>query len=99
MYIFNQSFLILGVSKSGSAVANYLVSNGVKCYIYEELKTEKTVENIKTLCLKGAILVEKEDVESIIKRIDVLVISPGIAINHPVAILARNHKKRIIGEF
>ena len=99
MYIFNQSFLILGVSKSGSAVANYLVSNGVKCYIYEEFKTEKTVENIKTLCLKGAILVEKEDVESIIKRIDVLVISPGIAINHPVAILARNHKKRIIGEF
>ena len=98
MYLKTQKFLILGVSKSGSAVANYLLENGAQCYLYEDLKASKIQACIEALCKKGAKWVEKEQVDGVLKDIDVLVISPGVAINHPVAVKAKEQNVRIIGE-
>lgn len=98
MYIFNQKFLILGVSKSGVAMADYLLKNNCSCYLFDDSVSNRTIENIKRLTESGAVSVLNENVENVIKDIDVLLISPGVPINHKVALIAKKYNKRIIGE-
>ncbi len=94
-----QKFLVLGVSKSGSAVVEYLLSKGAKCYIYEELNVKSAQNAVIELTKKGAIQLNKENVDKFLVDIDVLVISPGVPINHDIAIKMKELKKRIVGEF
>ena len=98
MYCKTQSFLILGASKSGFAVATYLLSLDAKCYVNDDSSGGKTRENLKILSECGAVIVKREDVDKVIDAIDVLIISPGVPINHAVAVKCKAAKKRIIGE-
>ena len=98
MYCITQSFLVLGVSKSGIAVAEYLKSKNATCYVYDDSTSDKTRENLEKLRDLGVKVVEKEDLDTIIDLIDILVISPGVPINHAVAVKCKNAGKRIMGE-
>lgn len=98
MNIKTQKFLILGVSKSGYAVAKYILQNKGKCYLFEELTSDKITLAFEELCSLGAIRVKREDVDKILLYIDNLIISPGVPINHEIAVKAKNLGKRIIGE-
>lgn len=98
MNVKTQKFLILGVSKSGRAVGEYILRRGGKCYIYEELKSEKIDFAIKELTALGAIFVEPSETEKVLSVVDAVVISPGIPINHEVAVKAKKAGKRIVGE-
>lgn len=98
MNIKTQSFLVLGVSKSGFAVAEHILSNGGKCYIYEQLRNDKIQKSIEHLITLGAILINDKDADVIINLIDVVVISPGVPLNHELAVKAKKIGKRIIGE-
>ena len=98
MYVKNQKFLVLGVSKSGFAAANHILDKGGVCYFYEEITDPKLTENIKILTARGAINATA-DVDGILPEIDIVIISPGIPINHEVAVKAKRMGKRIIGEF
>lgn len=99
MYIKQQNFLIVGVSKSGISAAEYVLKQGGKLYFYEEIVNDLTKKTKDKLIELGGICVEKESVESIIDQIDILVVSPGVPINHKVCVLAKEKQKRIIGEF
>ncbi len=98
MYLKTQKFFILGISKSGYAVTKYALEKGAECYIYEELKNAKIDESISQLINLGAKYVLRENFEQVLNFIDVLVISPGVPINHSVAVCAKKLGKRIIGE-
>lgn len=98
MDVRNQVFFVLGVSKSGSAVAEYVLSKGGKCYVYDRLEEEIVEKNISKLVSNGAIRVKDEKVDEIIDEIDVFVISPGVPINHEIAVKAKRKGKYIIGE-
>jgi len=98
MYLKTQKFLILGVSKSGIAVTKYALLHGAECYVYEELKNSKTDSSIAELINLGAKYASYEDVDSILSYIDVVVLSPGVPINHRIAVNAKQMGKRIIGE-
>ena len=54
MYLKTQKFLIIGVSKSGSAVTRYALEQGAECYIYEELKNSKIDAIVSDLINLGA---------------------------------------------
>ena len=41
----NQTFFVLGVSKSGCAVAEHVLAKGGKCYIFDQLDNEKVKTN------------------------------------------------------
>ncbi len=99
MNIRTQKFLVLGVSKSGTAVANYLLDNGATCYIYEELNVKSAQNAVSELVNRGAIELKKDNAFSVLNDIDVLVISPGVPINHELAVKAKELNKRIVGEF
>ncbi len=98
MNVSNQSFLVLGVSKSGKSAGEYILTKGGKCFIYEELNLPEIVEASNLLVEKGAIKVERENIESVLHKIDVVVVSPGVPINHEICVMAKKMGKRIIGE-
>ena len=93
-----QKFLIFGGSKSGYAVANYLLESGNECFVIEEQKTPKILEYKDKIIEKGGVYIDLKKAEEMLEQIDVLVISPGIPINHKLCILAKEKKKRIMGE-
>ncbi len=98
MHLKTQKFLIMGVSKSGLAVTKYALEHNADCYIYEELKNAKIDATIAELINLGAKYVSMEKAQATLEIIDVLVLSPGVPINHPLAVRAKQLKKRIIGE-
>lgn len=98
MYLKNQVFLVLGISKSGFSVSNFLLDNNVKTFIYEEKEGEKIDNAINFILNKGAIRLDKSNVFSELDNIDVLIISPGVPINHEVCVEAKNKNVRIMGE-
>lgn len=98
MYIKEQNFLVLGLSKSGYAVAKYILENGGKCYLFEELSSPKIDKAIKDLVSLGGVLLDGENVDKMLLNIDVLVISPGVPLNHEIAVKSKNLGKRIVGE-
>ncbi len=98
MYLKTQKFLVMGVSKSGVAVTKYAISRGADCYIYEELKNTKIDTSIAELINMGAKFVSPEKAEQVLEIIDVVVLSPGVPINHPLTVKAKQLGKRIIGE-
>lgn len=98
MYIRNQVFFVLGVSKSGFSACEYILKKGGKCYFYEEIKNEKLLNSIEKLSMLGGIEVKQELVDETLNLIDVLIVSPGVPINHEIAVKAKSLGKRIIGE-
>ncbi len=98
MYLSSQKFLIVGISKSGFSATKYALSRGAECFIYEELKNPKIDASISELTKLGAKVLNQENVYEQLKHIDVLVLSPGVPINHPVAVSAKQNNKRIVGE-
>ncbi len=98
MHVKTQKFLVLGASRSGIAVAKYILTNGGVCYVYEELDSPKIKKSIAELNELGANIVIEEQIDSVLSKVDVLVISPGVPINHNVAVKAKAKGIRIIGE-
>lgn len=98
MYPKLQTFFVLGLSRSGNAAAHFLLSQNAQVYIYDDVQSEIVDKNTQTLIAQGARAVKKEEVPSMAEICDVLVLSPGIPIDHPVAISFRRNKKAVVGE-
>lgn len=94
----NKKFLIFGMSKSGYSATQCLLNLGAKCFIFDEDEKKEYSKDLTFLIEKGAIKISIQNVYETLEKCDVLVISPGIAINHEVCIYAKKINKRIIGE-
>lgn len=93
-----QKFLILGISKSGYSACDYLLKNNSICYIYEELSSPSIKSRMEDLISRGAIFVTKEGIDEVLRYVDVLVISPGVPINHEIPVKAKSKNIKIISE-
>ncbi len=93
-----QKFLIVGLSYSGKSATEVLLSLGAECYVFDDGQSSSIASTKEHLSVIGAKTVEKETVYAVLSKVDVLVLSPGVAIDHPLAIEAKKQKKRIIGE-
>ena len=98
MQINKQKFLIIGGSKSGYAVAKYLLDRKACFKVYEELNTQKAQKAIAKLLELGVQNISSVEAEEFLKEIDVLIVSPGVPINHQLCVKAKQLKKRIMGE-
>ena len=72
MYIKEQNFLVLGLSKSGYAVAKYILENGGKCYLFEELSSPKIDKAIKQQQLENTLSNIETSTTSIVSSLDSL---------------------------
>ena len=98
MYLRRQSFLVLGLSKSGVSATEFLLSKGAQTYIYDDVESAKVQENFSQLTEKGAKRVSKDTLTQVSERCDVLVLSPGIPIDHPLAVSFKRAGKAVVGE-
>ena len=98
MFLKRDKFLIVGISRSGTSICKLLISRGAKCYIYDDYDGER-VEQAKNMLEKlGATKVDGDEVYDLISEIDVVVLSPGVAIDHDIPLKAKKLGKIIIGE-
>ena len=95
MHIKTQKFLILGASKSGFAVAKYIFDAGGVCSVLEELNSEKAQMAKSKLIEMGVDCISRERAEENLDFYDVIVLSPGVPINHEIAVRAKQLGKRM----
>ena len=98
MYPQKQTFLILGLSRSGRAVTEFLLARGATCYVYDDIAGERIESTAQALAEKGAKRAEKEELGSMADKCDILVLSPGIPIDHPLAVAFKRKGKSVVGE-
>ena len=98
MYPEKQRFLVLGLSRSGKAAAEYLLKRKSSVYIYDDLSGERVEQTALELVRLGAKRVKEEDLLKVTELCDVLVLSPGIPIDHSVAVAFKRAGKAVVGE-
>lgn len=98
MYPKRQTFLVFGLSRSGKASAEFLLEKGANVYIYDDKTGERMETLLKELERIGAKSLKKEDLGEMVQNCDALVISPGIPIDHPLAVAFKRNNKAVIGE-
>lgn len=98
MYLKRQTYFTLGLSRSGKAAAQYLLSRGATVYIYDEIESDRVEQTAKELEEKGAKRATKETLDKMYEVCDALVLSPGIPIDHPIAVAFKRNGKGVIGE-
>ncbi len=96
MFIKINSFLVVGLKKSGFSISKLLLEKGAEVYVYDENSKAISDKNKKELEALGAKVVE--DPISSLEFVEVLVLSPGVPIDNEIAITARKLNKRIVGE-
>ncbi|MBO4323072.1 MAG: UDP-N-acetylmuramoyl-L-alanine--D-glutamate ligase [Clostridia bacterium] len=98
MNLKRDKFLIVGISKSGVGATELLLKRGAKCYIYDDNDNDSVKRARETLSAKGAVAVSADELEETIETADIVVLSPGVAIDHEIPVKAKRAGKRIIGE-
>lgn len=98
MYFGNQKFLVAGLSRSGEGCVNFLLKRGAVVYAYDDVISDKVAQLMQELKSKGAVLVDAEGLNDAIDICDILVLSPGIPIDNPLAVAFRKQGKIILGE-
>lgn len=98
MYLSKQSFLVLGLSRSGTAAAEFLLKEKAKVYLYDDIDGENIRAAKARLTGLGAVALEKEKLTASVEYCDGLVVSPGIPIDHPLAVLYKRNGKAVLGE-
>ncbi len=93
-----QVFLVAGLSRSGIAASEFLVSHGAKVYVYDDVDDSNVRAATERLKEIGCTAVSKEMLAETAEKCDVLVLSPGIPVDHPLPISFKKAGKHIIGE-
>ena len=100
MYLQTQKFLVAGASRSGFAAAKLLLSHGAAVvFVYDERPEGNAAKNLAALEERGAVVVKTaEELDGAREACDVLVLSPGVPIDHALPVAFRKAGKKIIGE-
>lgn len=98
MYFENQTFLVAGLSRSGIAAAEYLRDRGAEVFVFDDVESKTVEETSKRLSAIGCIPVRKDELFEKAELCDILVLSPGIPVDHALPVSFRRAGKRIIGE-
>ena len=98
MFPERQLYLVLGLSRSGRAATEFLLSRKATVYVYDDLSSERIEQTLSALAQQGARRVNKEQLSQMPDACDALVLSPGIPIDHPLAVAFKRKGKAVIGE-
>ena len=98
MYFKTQKFLVAGISRSGVSAAEFLLARGASVFLYDDVTGGAVEKSERALEQKGARILGPEDLSAAVRDADVLVLSPGIPIDHELAIAFKKAGKRSIGE-
>ena len=98
MYPERQIFFVLGLSRSGCAAAEFLLKKGAKTYLFDDVSSGVIEKNIQALEALGGKAISREELEKTPEFCDVLVLSPGIPVDHPIAVAFKREGRAVVGE-
>jgi UDP-N-acetylmuramoylalanine--D-glutamate ligase len=98
MYLKTQKFLVAGMSRSGIAASLLLLKHGGTVYGYDDGDGVAVEKNFAELKAAGGIEVKGEELAKVKEECDVLVLSPGVPIDHPLPVWFKKAGKKIVGE-
>ena len=98
MYYQRQTFLVAGLSRSGVAASGFLRARGARVYCFDDVEEGSVAQAAASLKELGCVIVQKQELEARAAECDVLVLSPGIPVDHPLPVSFKRAGKRIIGE-
>lgn len=98
MFPKKQVFFVLGLSKSGKAAAEFLLSRGASVYVYDDNVSERIEQISLGLVEKGAKRLKAEELPRMPDLCDALVLSPGVPIDHPTSVAFKRNGRAVIGE-
>ena len=98
MYFENQTFLVAGLSRSGIAAAEYLRGRGAETFVFDDVEDKTVDEATRRLLAIGCVPVKKDELFEKAELCDILVLSPGIPVDHALPVSFRRAGKRIVGE-
>ncbi len=91
--------LVLGMARSGIAVAKLLQLRGAEVWVCDTKKLEAFNGALDELIAGGAhLLLEEKHPEEHLEGMDMLVVSPGIRIEHPAIVRAKELGVEVVGE-
>lgn len=97
-YLHGGEIAVLGLAKSGTAVTELLLANGLKVYASDSAESPTATENAHKLRTLGAeVTAGGHDLERI-ARAFLVVASPGIPPNAPALVAARSAGVRVVSE-
>lgn len=91
-------FLVIGLSKSGISASKLLISHGAKVFLYDQTDSARITSAANELAAIGAVRIAQEELDETMQKCCAVIISPGVPIDHPVALRANEMKKRVLGE-
>jgi len=93
--------LVIGLARSGLAVANLLTTQGARVTVTDEKSERELVNNIKKLKKGINILLGRQDsvrLRNLVSEYDLLVISPGVPQENPLVQKAKKLKIPVVSE-
>ena len=97
MKIANKNVLVIGVAKSGYSAVNMLVAQGASAFVFDK-DFERAQAIIKYKLVEDSVTPIKKITRKFLKGIDLVVISPGVAIKNKQVMLAKKMGIEVIGE-
>lgn len=96
--IFKSKVLVLGAGRSGMAAARLLTAHRVPCVMVDDAPPEKLLIQQEELMKLEVPFYFQSVPESIIDEIDIVVLSPGIPLSHPLCKQAREKNIPVLSE-
>lgn len=91
--------MVLGMARSGIAVAKLLQLRGAEVWVCDAKKLENFNGALDDLIANGAhLLLDEKHPEEHLEGLDMLVVSPGIRIEHPAIVKAKELGVEVVGE-
>jgi len=94
----NRKALVLGMARSGIAVSKLLVLKGAQVLICDRKTEAEFAGALDELKIPGISWHLGEDPQNLLSQVDLMVISPGVPVDHPAVIKAKEMGVEVIGE-
>ncbi len=88
----------MGMGRSGQSAANLLLDQGSHVTVVEEHRLPEHEALAEEYIRRGAQVCFGSHLDMVLSRIDLLVVSPGVPIEHPLLELAHEQRIPVIGE-
>ncbi|MEG2207397.1 MAG: UDP-N-acetylmuramoyl-L-alanine--D-glutamate ligase [Clostridia bacterium] len=98
MYLGRKRVLVVGMARSGIAAAQLLMSHGAIPILSDTKKEEAFGDELDVLRDTACEFRLGEDPAKLLKQADLVVISPGVPIDSPLPLAAKEHGVALVGE-
>lgn len=90
--------LVVGAGITGLSCLRYLERKGVSAKLYDDVLSEDKLQKIRDISHDITVFDRASNIEDILNNVSILLLSPGIALDHPLVAQAQAQSLELIGD-